>query len=625
MPYTGRGVVTGIVDQGVDAHHINFKYIGGESRISYLTHLRFNATGDGIAETHYNYETIRDFTTDTPRAYHGTHTMGVMAGSYGGPVTVAKPWANPAVPEPATLITENCKYYGVVPEADLAVSCGELADAFIAYGIDYILGYADYAKAPLVYNLSLGSSVGPHDPRSTMNQFLDTIGKRAIVCVSAGNEGDLKIALRKNLTENEKSFKTLIYPYNYTYDPAKPESFTARYGSVSIYSNDSTPFKLKAVIYNKKRGYRAAYTMPVVGENVGTYYCSNDDYKMDATDIVGDPTFRKAYEGYVGIGGKIDEQTGRYYGMVDFYVFNNPESNLNDDYVLGFEVEGVPGQRIECYNDGKTTWLDSYGAEGFTDGSISDMAVGRNVLAVGSYNTRNSWVCLDGGTSRYEGEGFAEGGVSGFSSYATMPDGTSLPHVCAPGAAIISSISWPYVQQVIQQQSEDVVNLMCQAKLEEEGRVNYWKQEVGTSMSTPFVAGSIALWLEANPNLDINDVKAIIARTSVRDEQVEATAEQARWGAGKFNAIEGLKEAIRMLGVEGITTDPHNDRLILTYDGARRYKVYVGTEAALDTRVYSADGRLVHSASHPGDEMTLDLGHLAPGIYICGGRKIVVK
>lgn len=70
---------------------------------------------------------------------------------------------------------------------------------------------------------------------------------------------------------------------------------------------------------------------------------------------------------------------------------------------------------------------------------------------------------------------------------------------------------------------------------------------------------------------------------------------------GKFNAIEGLKEAIRMLGVEGITTDPHNDRLILTYDGARRYKVYVGTEAALD------------------------LGHLTPGIYICGGRKIVVK
>lgn len=81
---------------------------------------------------------------------------------------------------------------------------------------------------------------------------------------------------------------------------------------------------------------------------------------------------------------------------------------------------------------------------------------------------------------------------------------------------------------------------------------------------------------------------------------------------GKFNAIEGLKEAIRMLGVEGITTDPHNDRLILTYDGARRYKVYVGTEAALDTRVYSADGRLVHIASHPGDEMTLDLGNPHP-------------
>ena len=133
------------------------------------------------------------------------------------------------------------------------------------------------------------------------------------------------------------------------------------------------------MIYNKNRGYRAALRMPLVGDNVGTYYVSSSDYKNDDSDIVGDATFKKAFDGYVGVGGKIDEQTGRYYGMVDFYTINNIASNLSDDYVLGFEVEGVPGQTIECYSDGQTTWLESYGAEGFTDGSTDGSILGKTM------------------------------------------------------------------------------------------------------------------------------------------------------------------------------------------------------------------------------------------------------
>ena len=41
--------------------------------------------------------------------------------------------------------------------------------------------------------------------------------------------------------------------------------------------------------------------------------------------------------------------------------------------------------------------------DGSTGGSISDMAVADNVIVVGSYNTRNQWICLGGGTARYEG------------------------------------------------------------------------------------------------------------------------------------------------------------------------------------------------------------------------------
>jgi len=616
--YTGKGVIAGIVDQGIDANHINFRYANGVPRISYLYWGRLNAAGNKVIEDHYNYTNLLEqFTTDNATAYHATHTLGILGGSYNGPVSIGTPWADPTMPEQMKLQEiEECPYYGVAPQADLCVSCGDLQDAFVAYGLDNLLNYRDYMQQPMVINMSLGSSQGPHDPKSQMGQYLDLVGKEAVICLSAGNEGDLKIALTKNLTQADSVVRTLIFPYYYRYDPAQEGTYTFRNGSVEVWSDDGTPFEIKAVLYNRSRGYRAAYNMPPIGENVGSYYVTSNMGAITSDDVVGHPTFERAYSrGYVGVGAKVDKMTGRYYGMVDYHTLNNEETNLDDNYVLGFEVVGHPGQTITCYGDGLNTWMDSYGVEGFddgsTDGTISDMAVANNIIVVGSYNTRNTWPCLDGGTSRYDGDGFLPGKVSGFSSYGTTSDGRDLPTVCAPGSAIISSISWPYAKQM----SESDINYACSARLDEEGRTNLWKQEVGTSMSTPFVAGSIALWLEANPDLTVNDVKDIIARTAIVDDDVKA-GEPKRWGAGKFNALGGLKEAIRRAqdGIRDIAVD--NDRLILTPAGPNAYTVFLGTADAIVADVHATDGRRVMSRRAGGDELSLDLSGLTPGVYI---------
>lgn len=633
--YTGKGVVAGIVDQGLDAHHINFRYANGESRIGYLYWGRVNAAGTGVVEDHFTYANMDEFTTDTPFAYHATHTLGIMGGSYNGPVTVGTPWADPSVPEVTTpKEIEECPYYGMAPQADLCVGCGDLQDAFVANGIENLLNYRAYMQWPMVINLSLGSTQGPHDPRSAMAQYLDLAGQEAIICLSAGNEGDLKIALTKTFTEEDCKIKTMIYPYYYQYDAETGEGQYYRNGSVEVWSNDGTPFEIKAVLYNRKRNYNAAYNMPIAGENIGTYYVTSDDLKVTDYDIVGHPTLKKAYSNaYVGVGAKVDEATGRYYGMVDYFAYNNQETNIDDSYVLGFEVVGKPGQTIYCYGDGLNTWMDNYGQPGFddgsTDGTISDMAAAHNVIVVGSYNTRDSWPCLDGGTSHYIGAGFEVGKVSGFSSYGTMVDGRQLPTVCAPGSAIISSISWPYAKY----QTEKDINFSCSARLDEENRTNLWKQEVGTSMSTPFVAGAIALWLEANPNLTVDDVKEIIAATATVDDGVKA-GDPKRWGAGKFNVLEGLKEAIRRTGSTGtgnISTDNHNNRLLLTPQGNNSYKIFLGTAASgLNVDVYAVDGRKMMSRRAEGDEMLIDLSGLPKGVYILTANgahssKITVK
>ena len=620
--YTGRGVVTGIIDQGIDPHHINFRYSDDPEsfRIEYLTFMRLNNSGTGIDDYHYNYTNLGNFTTDDSYNYHGTHTMGIMAGGYNGPVKVAKQKVNAS--DPTEIVEENCKFYGMAPASTIAAGCGDLIDAIIAAEVEALLDYRYYMQSPMVINLSLGSTGGSKDGSNLMCQYLAEAGKEAIICIAAGNEGDLKIALKKTLTEEDQTIQTLIYPYYKQYDPADPNSYTLRQGAISIYSNDDTPFELKAVIYNKSRNWAIAKNLKVQADNIGTYYISDSNYQMTDSDILFDSTMSKAFKsGWIGIGAKIDEDSGRYYGMVDYAVLN-ADTNLDDTYVLGFVVEGKPGQTIECYCDGSTTWMDNYGSDKFDDGScdgsISDLAVGDNVLCVGSYNTRQSWVCLDGGVSSYPGDGYVEGGISGFSSFGTMPDGRILPHVCAPGSAIISSISTPYINANIEAGATDeYLDIMLQAKMEESHRMNYWKQEMGTSMATPAVSGSIALWLEANPNLTIDDVKAIVAKTAVRDEAVNNTREQARWGAGKFDALAGLKEAIRLAaGIDNVETSGHNDRLILTREDSDVYRAFVGGQQSMDARVFTLTGAEVFKASCAGDEITLDLSGLESGVYI---------
>ncbi len=87
--YTGKGVVAAIFDQGVDPNHINFFDADKNNRIDYLAYQTYNATGTGIAQNFYgpgvkDAPPVSDFVTDNDNAYHGTHTLGILAGSYRG-------------------------------------------------------------------------------------------------------------------------------------------------------------------------------------------------------------------------------------------------------------------------------------------------------------------------------------------------------------------------------------------------------------------------------------------------------------------------------------------------------------------------------------------------------------
>lgn len=620
--YTGKGVVTGIVDQGVDPNNINFLKDDGSSRIGMLKHIYLNSAGTDYDEDTYTSENISKFKTDSKDAFHGSHTLGIMAGGYKGMATVAKGTTSLS----ARVEEDNMPFYGNAPESDIAVSCGDLNDMFIALGIDGMLQYAYDEQKPAVINLSLGSNVGAHDGTETMSQFLDLAGQEGIICVAAGNEGELPIAMNQTFTADDKELKSFIYPYYGNVSTSSGVYYNLRYGQVYIYSNDATEFKVTLLVYNKERGTTTmSHTVSENMDGAAVYYAS-PEYASEG-DFTTNANFNKAFDGYVGIGSMLDANSGRYYAMIDYFTTNNQTYNKGDKYLLGFIVEGKEGQRIDCFCDGTYTYFDGYGQtdwdNGSTNGSISDMACAKNILVVGSYNTRNVWVSLNGRPYNYGGA-YTPGEVSEFSSYGTLIDGRNLPHVCAPGAAVISTSNTYYVE------SNNVPEDALQAKCTVNGRNNYWHQQVGTSMATPAVSGAVALWLEANPYLTIDEVRDVAMTTAVRDDYVTGyTGDPVKWGAGKLDAYAGLKEVIRRASGMGRIT-ANDDKLVVTCNGGDRYNIFLGGAENMDVTLYSISGQPVLSESIPGDEVSIDASSLNAGVYVlnvngCHSQRILVK
>ncbi|MCC8070661.1 MAG: S8 family peptidase [Bacteroidales bacterium] len=613
QPYTGKGVVAGIVDEGFDPNNANFRNADGSSRISTLCRATITSSGS-INLKYYDPSTIENFSTDDNTTYHGTHTLGTMAGSYRGEGRVALENDDNTG---ALVSTCDIPYYGVAYDADLAVGAGASYDALIAYGIDNILNYAYYMDSPCVINLSLGSSQGPHDGNNLMGQFLEACAEQdnAIFCIAAGNEGDMKIAINKTFTEEDNALKTFLYPMVYP----GPENGNLRAGSVEIYSNDSTVFTLSVVIYNKQRG-RIAWSkgIDVNLDGEGVYYVSSSSYAESSDDII-DSQLAKYFEGYVGFGSMIDEDTGRYYAMIDCYTIDNAENNADGNYILGFTVTGPAGQRVDAYGDSYYMEFSDYDQEGWDDGSyngtISDLASSRKVVVVGSYNSRETWPLLDGTIGTMEGYSFPVGEVTYFSSYGTLADGRNLPHVLAPGAGVVSSISSPYLSAVYDSGYDAYADDLYSAVATAYGRDNYYFRDFGTSMATPVVAGSIALWLEANPALTVDDVLDIISKTSQWDALMEKAADPVQVGNGRFDAYAGLVEAIRLAGISTVGADSKSPLMVRSLGGRSFLASLPGAES-VRCEVYDTTGHLVARASTPGDELTLDLNRLAKGVYI---------
>ncbi|MBP5315932.1 MAG: S8 family serine peptidase [Muribaculaceae bacterium] len=584
--FDGTGVLVGLMDTGLDPNHINFMDADDNTRVKGIT--KYSNSYGTVKYTNYlTPEKIANFTTEDATETHGTHVLGIIAGGY-------KDSTN--------------DYTGMAPNADIYVCCGDLDDACILAAVKRI---ADFGKnngnQPVVINLSLGGNSGSHDQYDSFNQYIDNLvasyQNPPIICISSGNEGDTKIAIRKQLTASSKSFATIVPIYSsYYWD------YNASYGyNIEFYGQDGTPFSVTPFIYNYSQKSEILELTPLKVTGSGKSASISATSFPDMENYV--------QSGSLSVQSKVDSQSGRY-----SVVYHGTLEAASSTYRLGFRIEGSAGQTLYCYAtdyDGVVEFTNGGSSSNYTagsgDGSINSMCCGLNTLSIGSYNTKNQWTATSGRTYSMSSS-FPLNRISYFSSWGNVWDGRLLPHVCAPGARIASSVSTynvNYSGSYASYYRFDSTDLVAQVS--GSSRDYHWGMLQGTSMSSPHATGVFALWKQLKQDMTPQEVAETAQATAKTDSYTTSAGQQS--GAGKLDAYAGMQYIIEHYsGVESLIS--RNLPTVLVRESSRNiFEIAAAEGDAFTATLYGISGQVAAKVSGEG-HATLSAEGLTKGVYV---------
>lgn len=188
---TGKGILVGIVDSGVDYFHPDFRNTDGSSRILRLWDQSIEgAPPQGYATgTQYTKEEIdealalgedqgRRLLPSVDYSGHGTSVLGIAAGN-----GRASDGVNRGTAYESDLLVVKMG----IPREDSFPRTTELIQ-----GVDYLVRQSLAMGKPMVINLSFGNNYGSHRGDSLLETYLDMVSSmgRTVICAGTGNNGD---------------------------------------------------------------------------------------------------------------------------------------------------------------------------------------------------------------------------------------------------------------------------------------------------------------------------------------------------------------------------------------------------------------------------------------------------
>ena len=503
---SGKGVIIGIIDSGIDWTHPDFADDEGLPRITWLldfngavrpeTHPGIDPHGGALWSRAELLAAIAGEPVDGPppgdELGHGTHVASIAAGRPG----------------------EALGADGVAPDAELiivkATAPGSLslADADILAGVRFILERARATGQPAVINLSLGGHSGPHDGSSAFERALQELVEDqpgVVLVTAAGNDsgravhasGPLSakepLALRvptyertwdapsfalvdlwyeRDPQQDPPSF-VLRTPDGRTIGPVSPgqdsQDLSARFGPISINHAASDP-------QNPARGQVVVFIQEPIGSVL-----QGGLYTIEAVDADGSSRF--------------------------------------DAWIA---QPGFFGARMANHLDQDSTLT--------VPGTVS------GAITVGAHVTRNQWV--DASMNVWSTDRIP-GTVASFSGAGPTTDGRPKPDLIAPGsvlAAAMASQSDP--------DNPGAASIFALARaVGYEPVVAGGKHAVfeGTSMASAFVSGAAALLLEQNPSRTHREVADLLRSTAQHGDPSSLGHWDPRAGFGLLSVLDALR------------------------------------------------------------------------------------
>ena len=534
--YTGKGVLVGVIDQGIDFKHVAFTDENGNSRVK-----RVYAPGRSSSVYTSNFP---DY--DVSGASHGTHTSTTAGGR--------------------AITINGTTYSGMAPESDLFL-CGlsSLSSINIANSLDKINQYATQQGQPCVVNISLGSQYGAHDGTGSLataySDFTSNgTAKGRILCVAAGNEAGGNMYFGGTATSSTPACTSLEYCIY-----SDVEGTDTYYYSSSYYSEyyvwpqtAGATLKFQFVIIDKTTK-SIVYTADAVTPGTSTSSVSlGSSYFKNGNSAASARVSRST-----------DNYSGKYYYDITIVGTSTENMSQNSDgkyysrYAVGMLVYSATNSTVkfDCWGDGFSEFLDAkyagtYGNYSFAKGSdecsIGNEVPTSGVISVGAYVSKKT-VTTSNNVS-YTSSEYTVGDIAPFSSYSTGcgPDGIVYPDITAPGAILIAGVNRYDTSNYPSSQTSST-EYMTIGNYSDGSRYGSMS---GTSMATPTTTGIMALWLQANPELTANDIKQVFSQTAVRDSYVTGT-NGAHFGKyGKLDALAGLKKIAPCEDVPTITATP---------------------------------------------------------------------
>lgn len=525
--YTGKGVIMGVIDSGIDFRHKDFRDPTDPSK-SRILYIWDQEDKTGPPPEGYSYGTLwtkeqleQDFRGELtvkqndPNG-HGTHVAGSAAGN-GSAIG---------------------KYKGTAPESEIIFVKG-LQNAVDA--ATFIYSKAEALGKPAVINYSAGNHSGAHDGTSLEEITLEklaTVPGRAFV-TAAGNEGADFIHWTSSIgTDSLWTYYMANITAKMEPNPSGGLLSKIEINGVIAESKientfiaigiDTTSIAGSVVTPLGRRGKTPWYSLKTLLELSGS---SSDTLRYGNNDIAGIVGFT-AYT-------TENKKVLLTLSIIDFVSSQDPS---------GFDAVGADLWRFMVRGNGtihlwsekfwsaenpsvKLQVTDSHYRPTDNNYTVGMPATATKLISVGAYTN-----------IAVKGESAVHGALAGFSSKGPTADGRNKPDIVSPGQFVYSALS-------------TASTVSDPATVDEKG-LHY--REQGTSMASPITAGSVALYLQKNPKATYDEIFSTLTKNAKQDNFTTSNGALPNnfWGYGKFDIFKAITAGSAGSTTPTIPTDP---------------------------------------------------------------------